>query len=124
MSPYKSHRPMFVPKALEARLEIMKAISALASRETVQKFDSNQPRAPAGNPDGGRWTSEGGIGPTNTSGSIVLAARSKQSEAECDAQHAKDSFICSAVRTPLCWQQAAQRLAACLSGRQLPPLNF
>jgi hypothetical protein len=39
------------------------------------------------------------------------------------AQYEKDSFICRAVGTRLCWEQAAQRLGACLSG-QLPPLNF
>jgi len=113
-----------VPKTFEARLEIAKAIRTLAAQDVVWKFDPDQPRVSAGNPDGGQWTSEGGNGPGSTGGKAVLAARSKQSEAECEAQYAKDSFICRAVRTLLCWQQAAQRLAACLSGGQLPPLNF
>jgi hypothetical protein len=122
-------RQMAVPKTLEARLEIIKAVHALmglnGEQSYARKFDPDQPRVPAGNPDGGQWTSEGGSGGSATSSShVVLAARSKQSEAECEAQYAQDSFICRAVRTRLCWEQAAQRLAACLSGRQLPPLNF
>jgi hypothetical protein len=117
---YKSHSLIAVPKTLEARLEIAKAIRALVARDIVQKFDPDQPRVPAGNSDGGQWTSEGESG----KGNVVVAARSSRSEAECMAQYAKDSFICRTVGTLLCWQQAAERLGACLSGRQLPPLNF
>ena len=29
-------------------------------REQARKYDLNQPRVPAGNPDGGQWTSSGG----------------------------------------------------------------
>lgn len=53
MIPDKPDRLMAVPKTLEARLEIMKAIQALAAQDAVQKFDPDQPRVPAGNPDGG-----------------------------------------------------------------------
>ena len=114
-----------MPKTLQVRLEIMKAIRTLVAQDDLEKFDPDQPRVPAGNSDGGQWTSEGGVGDTvDNDGTTVLAARSQQSEAECMAQYAKDSFICRAVRTQLCWQQAAERLGACLSGRQLPPLNF
>jgi hypothetical protein len=31
-------------------------------RDNVKAYDPNQPRVPAGNPDGGQWTSGGGIG--------------------------------------------------------------
>ena len=31
-----------------------------ALRDAVYKYDPNQPRVPAGNPDGGQWTDEGG----------------------------------------------------------------
>ena len=31
-----------------------------ALRDTVKKYDPNQPRVPAGNPDGGQWTDGGG----------------------------------------------------------------
>jgi hypothetical protein len=73
MNPYRSARAVAVPKTLEARLEIMKAISALTSQEAVQKFDPNQPRVAAANPDGGQWT-----GNSSTNGvALVTAARSR-----------------------------------------------
>jgi len=31
-----------------------------ALRDAVKAFDPNQPRVPAGNPDGGQWTDGGG----------------------------------------------------------------
>ena len=129
MMPYRRSRPMAVPKTLEARLEIAKAIRALmtppSAHVSMGKFDPDQPRVPAGNPDGGQWTSGGGPGrAVSADRPFALAARSKQSEAECMAQYANDSFICRAVRTRVCWQQAAERLSACLSGRPLPSLNF
>ena len=62
MIPNRSQRPMAVPKNLETRIEIVKAIhklmTELATDSDMRKFDPNQPRAPAGNPDGGQWTSE------------------------------------------------------------------
>ncbi len=99
MIPYKAHRPTAVPKTLETRLEIMKAIRTLAARHEdeqlrqrradivalrrdceqvaqslrelwrewqprarsyVLKYNPDESRVPAGNPDGGQWTSEGG----------------------------------------------------------------
>jgi hypothetical protein len=94
----RSPRATAVPKTLQARLEIMKAIQALAVAENelicrrrveiasvrrefgqvefalqelrrdfdprlrsyVAKYSPDQPRVPAGHPDGGQWTSEGG----------------------------------------------------------------
>jgi hypothetical protein len=59
MTPYRPHILTAVPQTLAVRLEIMKAIRMLATQDAVQKFDSNQPRVPAGNSAGGQWTSEG-----------------------------------------------------------------
>lgn len=43
---------------------------------TLDKYDPDQPRVPAGSPDGGRWTAEGGAGaaqwPTSPTGGGVL----------------------------------------------------
>ena len=36
-------------------------------RSYVMKYSSDQPRVPAGNPDGGQWTGEGGSGSSNDS---------------------------------------------------------
>lgn len=46
-------RKGFVPQDVN---EILKATSSL---EVLEKYSPNQPRVPAGNPDGGQWTSGG-----------------------------------------------------------------
>ena len=115
------------------------------------KYSPDQPRIPKRNPGGGQWTRiGGGIGqsptrsiarPTGnvdvgdvtrlseldgsrnvTAGEFDMAARGK--EAECDLQYKRDKLICNLVRTYLCWAQAAERYAACLSGRPIPQLRF
>ena len=142
MIPYKPNRLIAVPRTLEVRLEIMKAIRTLTAqddgglirqrgadiaglRSYVQKFDPNEPRVPAGTSDGGQWTSEGDDRNTNTTNStVVMAARSRQSEAECNAQLAADGIICNALHSRACWAQAMERYSACLRGREIPPLSF
>jgi hypothetical protein len=109
-----------VPRTVGVRLEIMKAIRALNLDDVLRKFDPNQPRVAAGTPEGGQWTSQSDDGGAST----VFAARTPQTEAECELQFKQGSFICRSVRSSLCWAQAMERLGACLSGRQLPPLNF
>lgn len=66
MTSWGSKTLMAVPPTLGVRLEIMKAIRTLASQDTVQKFDPDQPRVPVGNFDGGQWTSEGSDAAGNT----------------------------------------------------------
>jgi hypothetical protein len=77
MIPYKPNRPTAVPKTLEARLEIAKAIRKLASDGAMGKFDPEQPRVPAGNADGGQWTGEGGK-PVDSTDVKEILARAKQ----------------------------------------------
>jgi hypothetical protein len=116
---------MAVPKTLETRIEIMKAIhklmAELAADSSARKFDPNQPRVPAGNPDGGQWTAEG-AGP----GGATLVARriSPAREAECEAQHIRDIFQCKMVGLPSCYEQANLRYANCLAGLDIPPLIY
>jgi hypothetical protein len=87
------------------------------------KYDPNQPRVPAGNPDGGEWTTDDAQdSATRYSSRPVLAARGNQ--AECDLQYKQDTFICQSVGTPLCWSSAMERYAACLAGHQIPPLRL
>jgi hypothetical protein len=47
-----------IPKAFEAAATLAKA----ELRAALKKYSVNQPRVPAGNPDGGQWTSDGGNG--------------------------------------------------------------
>lgn len=126
---YGAPRLMAVPKTLEARIEIMRAVHKLmtdvAVDSSVRKFDPNQPRVPAGNPGGGQWTGEGasaGRGANSTT--IVVAARRKQLEAECDGQYNMDIALCRIVRTPLCYERAMARYIACMGEQPLPPLQF
>lgn len=93
-------------------------------------FDPNQPRVPAGSPDGGQWTgAEGDDGPTEPrprAQRLRLAARRRSSglEETCLFQYRQDTFICNAVQSLACWQQAALRYANCLAGLPIPPLVF
>lgn len=130
------------PQKWQSRAEILK--SALASdfetellrlrREWefvrrdyyARKFDPNQPRAPAGNPDGGQWTS-GGEGAAGGPSSTDLSAARRISpavEAACEAQYKQDIFQCRMVGLRACYQQAALRYANCLAGLQIPPFNY
>ena len=94
MIPYKPNRLMAVPKTLEVRLEIMKAIQVLAAQDRVQKFDPDQPRVPAGNPDGGQWTSEGEQASSQRATRVAARRISRAQEAECEEQYARDKFHC------------------------------
>ncbi len=54
---------------------------ALLARSHLEKFDPNQPRVPAGNPDGGQWTS----GTTGDVQSIAATAKRLNLAASPDA---------------------------------------
>ncbi len=115
--------------------------NALQRHVRALKFDPNQPRVPAGNSDGGQWTSSSGESATaaretvGVSGEFPSSSRSRSSpftnvaarrvnEAACDKQYKDDGVICNLVRTPQCWKNAMERYAACLSGHQIPQLRF
>jgi hypothetical protein len=136
-------RPAPPPQRWQSREEILKAhLDSLAPDELLHvrpdywalrfgpalkgphacKYDPNQPRD-----DHGRWVNAGGEVAENRdkpSSSIMIAARRRVNEAECDAQYKLDTFKCNLVRTPLYWASANERYAACLSGRPIPQLRF
>ena len=104
-------------------------------------FNPDEPRIPAGNPDGGQWTaggagfSPGGAGftprysnaPARKPASYQFAARGSQSAAYCWNQMQIDMLYCSTLRPTIiraCRAQAMERYAACLAGKPLPPLPF
>jgi RHS repeat-associated protein len=43
---------------------------------------------------------------------------------ECDEQYEADVAVCRALKSRACYDQAAQRYAACLAGRAIPPFPF
>ena len=139
-----SSKPSPPPQRWQSREEIVKAhLDGLAPDElrrvrpdyywfrfgqaaairASRKYDPNQPRVPAGNPDGGQWTSEGG----GAVGRLIqLAARriSPAREAECEEIRRRDEIQCRFVGLRACWSQAYLRYGNCLAGLPIPPLNY
>lgn len=98
-------------------------------RGQSRKYDPDQPRVPAGTSGGGQWTSGmfADAGARNPMESFAAARRRGRSVAYCMTQYTVDGLMCNSVeraRREPCWKQAAERLAACLGGRQVPPFNF
>jgi len=100
-------------------------------REQARKYDPDQPRVPAGNPDGGQWTS--GDADSEESGDMqpadyLLAATGPATAAYCWNQLTIDNLYCGSLRpssiVAACRSQAMERYAACLTGKPLPPLPF
>jgi hypothetical protein len=86
-----------------------------------RKYSPDQPRVPAGNPDGGQWTS--GVGSETAGQGTQIAARvSPEREAECELQYREDRNICRIMGTESCWAQAAFRYSQCLIGGYIPRL--
>ena len=67
------------PDVLERTVPLRAELTALqmqwALLKLARKYNLNQPRVPAGDPDGGQWTDTGG-----SSGWVRVAARLKLSE--------------------------------------------
>lgn len=107
----------------------------------ARKYSPDQPRVPAGSREGGQWTDGNGGGGINDSRVISdatpnndwkpgaqYAASQKRSEAYCWNQLTIDNLRCSAAfpvpRRAACRRQAMERYANCLTGKDLPLLNF
>ena len=88
------------------------------------KHDPDQPRVPAGNPGGGQWTSDDNGPDDGQSSDLSAARRNRALEAICLAQYARDTFHCTMVGSRACHAQAAERFAACLARKPIPPLNY
>ncbi|WP_338722631.1 hypothetical protein [Devosia sp. XK-2] len=94
-------------------LDLRAKIAIWRAEMTVKRFDPNQPRVPAGRPDGGQWTDD-----TRTAMGRRLSA------AECDDLFDKDNFHCKMVGLRSCYQQATFRYGDCLAGRTIRPLSY
>lgn len=112
------------------RLRLTRAVSAA---RLLRKFDPNQPRVLAGNPDGGQWTG-GSVVNDDVTGSAglqpasYLLAAAGASIQYCMNQNTIDMLYCGTLQPAwyraACRAQANERLAACLTGKPLPPLPF
>jgi hypothetical protein len=96
----------------------------LADAVATAKFNPNEPRVPAGNPDGGQWTTGGVGGNGEAATSFGLRRISSDLEEECWTQYQRDLFHCRMVGVRACYEQAMLRYSNCLVGRQIPPLNY
>ena len=78
-----------------------------------RKFNSDQPRVPAGSSEGGQWTGDGGAASVSDGGpETQIATRiSPSRRAECELQYRKDTFICNAIGTRSCWVKPRSGLA-------------
>lgn len=97
--------------------ELKEAAAILQLRIALRKFDPNQLRWPAGAPLGwgGRFRDAGAT--------RVAAKIDRKREQECEEQYELDRQLCRMSASPLCWQTAMVRQAACLSGSYIPPFR-
>lgn len=106
---------------------MMVAFERLRTLVLREKFNPDQPRVPAGNPDGGQWTggSSESTGASDLPSSDAIAGMSSRAlRAACEAQFDRDIFQCRMVGLRSCDDQAYQRYAACLARQQIPPFNY
>lgn len=109
---------------LKQHLEDIVAATTSLSMETaarrfllaLTKYRPDQPRAPAGIPEGGQWIDD--------DIRRIVAQRKGLSEDECWDIYSRDTFHCTMVGLACCHRQAAQRYAACLAGKPIPSLNY
>lgn len=86
-----------------------------------RRYHPDQPRAPAGRPDGGRWVdwdrARDVAGPYNEANRV-----------KCELQYDSDMFQCSFVRDPVsrhfCGESARSRHTACMKDFPMPDLIY
>lgn len=98
-------------------LELRSEMAALRLRLALRAFDRNQPRWPAGRPEGGRWRPAGG------GQAKLVAAFDEGRRMQCDAQRALDEELCAMQFGSWCWDSAAERWNNCMRGMYIPPLK-
>ena len=89
----------------------------------LRKYRPDQPRVPAGNPDGGQWTDD--LVSQVPSARIQVAGKWDLSrEAECNEQLRLDEELCRAAGSRTCWSLTQPRWAACMKNDYVPTLRF
>lgn len=89
-------------------------LSMMALGAALTKYNPNQPRVPAGKPDGGQWTR------------MTIAGKWTEKNREvCEAQYETDMFQCKFVLSwRSCEGQAMMRMISCMKGDPVPPFNY
>jgi hypothetical protein len=87
------------------------------------KYSPDQPRAPAGRPEGGQWITQAGSESTDVAG-----VWNELNRAKCEAQYDSDmlqcSFAASARYRSACENQAMTRRNTCMKDDPIPPLIY
>ena len=99
-------------------LELKLLICSRAIEGILRKYRPDQPRVPAGRPEGGQWTTDPDTGTIRTAGKWDL-----RREGECNEQLRLDEEICRASRSPTCWSLTQTRWAACMKNDFIPKLR-
>ena len=90
----------------------------------LRKYRPDQPRVPAGNPDGGQWTDDL-VSQVPAPARIQVAGKWDLSrEAECNEQLRLDEELCRAAGSRTCWSLTQPRWAACMKNDYVPTLRF
>lgn len=110
----------YLLSARSSLLDLKMHALSLQIQSLLSKYRPDQPRVPAGNPDGGQWT----FGEANVE-SIHVAGRYDPARAElCDAQLQLDEELCRMAGSAKCWSLSMDRHAACMKGNFVPKLRF
>ncbi|RYG55900.1 MAG: hypothetical protein EON56_04995 [Alphaproteobacteria bacterium] len=108
-------------KALDQLAAMRMLVKAMLLLRFLRKYDPNQPRAPAGQPDGGRWVNW--ARPSKVAGPYNEANRAK-----CETLYEQDTFQCSFVASArsrqACFEQAMVRHTDCMKGLPIPGLIY
>lgn len=96
-------------------------LKALMLQRHLVKYNPNQPRAPAGRPDGGQWID-------SHSSSKVAGPFNELNRAKCEAQYQSDEFQCTfaalARSRQACLEQARSRYTSCMKDLPIPDLTY
>lgn len=114
------------------RAAMIKLVQDLYYSDLIKAdWDSDQhPRWPAGAPDGqgGQFAPKGGDNGIISARDVSGGRPRRYSEQECERQYASDMYVCGSLRDKrerrVCKESAAQRYAACLRGKPMPPLTL
>lgn len=96
-------------------------LKALILHRHLVKYSPNQPRAPAGRPDGGQWI--------DSHSSVKVAGPFNElNRAKCEAQYQSDEFQCTFVSSArsrqVCFEQARSRHTSCMKDLPIPDLTY
>ncbi len=94
---------------------------AVLVRSHLHKFDPDQPRVPAGNSDGGQWTSEGGSGPSREG---VPSNSQTQDDATEDRIELADAANDNLTPEETCQQAYSDAVALARINPSLSPTDY